>query len=127
MIAKVHDKFQFSHRYIKNQKKILTLPFVRVKIFIKHIVMERDNTYENPFRNVERQSMDVGNWFLTLFLQSIPIVGIVMLFVWAFGKDQNTERSSYAKAFLAWYGIITVFALLGIGVWITALNTMDLW
>lgn len=47
-----------------------------------------------------------GEWMLTMFLMTIPLVGSIMLFVWAFSSDTNPSKSSWAKATLIW-GVIT--------------------
>ncbi|MEH6942599.1 hypothetical protein [Bacillus sp. JJ722] len=41
--------------------------------------------------------MSVKDWVITLILLIIPIVNIVLLFVWAFGEG-NIIRKNYAKA-----------------------------
>ena len=33
-----------------------------------------------------------GDWVLTYLITAIPIVGLVMLFVWAFGNNTNPIR-----------------------------------
>ncbi|PQP81471.1 hypothetical protein C0Q44_22850 [Paenibacillus sp. PCH8] len=48
---------------------------------------------------------------LTLFLMMIPIVNIIMLFVWAFG-DSNPSKANYAKAALLWAAIGIVIYIL---------------
>lgn len=58
------------------------------------------------------QPMSVGDWMLTIFLTAIPIVGIVMLFVWAFGDGTNTSKQNWAKATLIWFGIFIVLYIL---------------
>ncbi|WP_258166510.1 hypothetical protein [Paenibacillus sp. PCH8] len=52
-----------------------------------------------------------GSWMLTLFLMMIPIVNIIMLFVWAFG-DSNPSKANYAKAALLWAAIGIVIYIL---------------
>ena len=42
---------------------------------------------------------------LTMFLMSIPLVGSIMLFVWAFSSGTNPSKSNWAKATLIW-GVI---------------------
>ncbi len=67
-----------------------------------------------------------GEWFLTLFLVAIPIVGLVLLFVWAFGATTNPSKANWAKASLLWAAIgiviylILFVAILGVGFWGTA-------
>ncbi|MHA7581681.1 hypothetical protein ACX12E_14980 [Paenibacillus vandeheii] len=56
------------------------------------------------------QPVSFGSWMLTLFLMMIPLVNIIMLFVWAFG-DSNPSKANYAKAALLW-------AAIGIVIWI---------
>ena len=66
-----------------------------------------------------------GQWVFTLLLVCIPLVNIVLLFVWAFGSNTETSKSNWAKANLIWIliAIILVAALfaasmaMGIDVW----------
>lgn len=44
--------------------------------------------------------MTVGDWIVTFLLTSIPVVGIVLLFCWAFGIDEKKSKANYAKATL---------------------------
>lgn len=60
----------------------------------------------------------VGNWMLTYLLLCIPLVNIVLLFVWAFGSNTPVSKANWAKASLIWaliaiaiYGVI--FAVFG--------------
>jgi hypothetical protein len=39
-------------------------------------------------------------WVVTLLIRVIPVVGFVMLFVWAFGNQENQNRANWAKASL---------------------------
>lgn len=70
--------------------------------------------------------MSVGDWVLTIFLTSLPIVGIIMLFVWAFGDNPIKTKANYAKAMLIWMLIIIVlyviiFAIFG-GLFMAAMS-----
>jgi heme/copper-type cytochrome/quinol oxidase subunit 2 len=62
-----------------------------------------------------RKPLTVGEWFITILIIAIPIVGIVMLFVWAFSANTNVNRANYAKATLLWMvvGIFIALAVLG--------------
>ncbi|HXL01056.1 MAG TPA: hypothetical protein PLE90_06615 [Dysgonamonadaceae bacterium] len=42
----------------------------------------------------------------------IPIVNIVMLFIWAFDKNINPNKSNWAKASLIWSAIVIVLYIL---------------
>jgi hypothetical protein len=55
--------------------------------------------------------LSTGEWFLTLFILGIPLVGIVMYFVWAFGAG-NVSRANFCRAGLIWLAIGITLAML---------------
>lgn len=63
------------------------------------------NTWQN--RNV-----GVGNWFLTIFLLTLPVVNLILLLVWAFGPSTPLSKSNFAKATLIWMLIGMAFSFL---------------
>ena len=54
----------------------------------------------------------VGDWFVSILITSIPIVNIILLFVWAFGSRTNPSKANWAKALLIWVLIGIVIAVL---------------
>lgn len=46
--------------------------------------------------------MTTGQWFGTIFLTTIPLVGVILLLVWAFGATEYPDRKAYARATLIW-------------------------
>ena len=60
----------------------------------------------------ENEQMSVGDWVITMIIASIPLIGIIMLFVWAFGSDINLSKKNWAKAILIFFGIIIVIYIL---------------
>lgn len=50
--------------------------------------------------NNDNTPMSVGDYFISMLLTGIPIVGIVLLFIWAFGGSTNINKSNWAKATL---------------------------
>ena len=50
--------------------------------------------------------MSPKDWVLTLFLTSLPMVGFILLIVWAVGDDSNLTRKNFAKGSLILYAII---------------------
>lgn len=71
------------------------------------------DTNTNYAAQPNNQTITLGEWMLTTFLAMIPCVGLIMLFVWAFGDTKNTKpsKSNYAKAMLIWYAISVVISL----------------
>lgn len=55
--------------------------------------------------------LSTGEWLVTLLISAIPLVGIVMMFVWAFG-DGNVGRRNLYRAQLILAAIILSLALL---------------
>ena len=49
--------------------------------------------------------ISVGDWVLTLLILAIPLVNLIMLFVWAFGGNTHPSKESFAKASLIWMAI----------------------
>ena len=75
----------------------------------------QDYKQEQPY-----QIMTMGNWFITLLVLGIPIVGFIMLFVWGFGGNEKPSRANYCKLslLLMLIGVILakVLSVAGVGV-----------
>lgn len=56
-------------------------------------------------------AVSIGDWLLTLFLVGIPIVGFILLLVWAFGGSTNSSKQNWARAALIWAVIAIVLAV----------------
>lgn len=56
--------------------------------------------------------MTIGDWLITFLIQIIPLVGFVMLFVWAFGGDTHPSKKTWAQASLIWMLIMIVLAII---------------
>lgn len=69
-------------------------------------------TFENQNKN--QAPMSVKDWLLTLLIMAIPFVGIIMLFVYAFGSNENVNKQNWAKAQLIMIAIVVGLAILGL-------------
>jgi len=76
----------------------------------------------NPPQTSLEKPVTVGEWMLTMLILGIPLVGFIMVFVWAFGSGTAKSKANYFKAYLIWTAIITglyilllvfLFAILG--------------
>ena len=56
--------------------------------------------------------MTTKDWIITILISAIPLVGFVMMFVWAFGSNENPNKSNFAKAALIWTAISVVLMII---------------
>nr|MBS0038544.1 hypothetical protein [Saprospiraceae bacterium] len=62
-----------------------------------------------------QSSVSVKDWFITILLTAIPIVGLIMLLIWAFGGNANINKANWAKATLLWLAIgIVLWIIFGV-------------
>lgn len=62
---------------------------------------------------MDQSPMSMGDWLLTILIMTfIPCVGIILYFVWAFGKNGNINRRNYCRAYLIIMGIALALALI---------------
>lgn len=66
----------------------------------------------NYYTSQDTTPVRTSEWFWTLFLTAIPLVGIIMLLVWGFGSGNNVNKANWAKATLLWILVITTFYVL---------------
>jgi hypothetical protein len=62
----------------------------------------------------ERESspISLGDWMITLLILCIPLVGIIMLFVWGFADGTHPSKRNFCRAYLIWMLIgIVIFIL----------------
>ncbi len=43
-----------------------------------------------------------SEWFVTLLVLSIPVIGVIMLFLWSFSDETNPNKKNWARAVLLW-------------------------
>jgi hypothetical protein len=107
-------------------RRILLLLFdiVGKKIywFVRRIHKEENLEQEQAVTVQESRDVSFGEWFLTIFLAAIPLVNIVLFFVWAFSASTKPSKANWAKATLVWavlailFYVIIFVVVLGTGV-----------
>jgi uncharacterized membrane protein YdbT with pleckstrin-like domain len=65
--------------------------------------------------------VSLGEWIVTLLIMAIPVVNVIMLFVWGFG-NANPSKANWAKASLIFMVIafllyILIFVVIGVAFW----------
>ncbi|HKL02549.1 MAG TPA: hypothetical protein VJ911_02695 [Cryomorphaceae bacterium] len=77
-----------------------------------------ETTVDQP--NQGPQHLSVKDWMITILITAIPLVGLIMLFVWSFGENTNKSKSNWAKATLLWYVIVIVLSFVFVALFGTA-------
>ena len=67
--------------------------------------------------NQSSPAISLGEWIITLIVLAIPLVNIIMLFVWGFSGSTNPTKRNYCRAVLIFLvvGIILAFLFGGLG------------
>lgn len=79
-------------------------------------------TSPHPLPAQSRQ-LSVRNWVITRIIAAIPVVNLIMLFVWALGSETAREKSNWAIASLILIALVpglyvalaVLFVFLGVG------------
>lgn len=77
--------------------------------------MDLEKVQDQGYNTPEKKGIDmtVGDWLITMLIMIIPIVNIVMLFIWGFGNPDS--RRNYARASLIWMAIGIVLMIIFYG------------
>jgi len=67
--------------------------------------------------------MSIGDWIVTFIITYVPIVGFIMLFVWAFGGGAHPSKKSWAQATLIMFLIGIILAIIFFSVIMTMLGS----
>ena len=74
--------------------------------------MENQDLSHAAEANAQTPVLSVKDWLITLVVTAIPLVGLIFLFLWAFGDDTNQNKANWAKAALLFYLILIVVNIL---------------
>ncbi|MFC5626086.1 hypothetical protein [Algoriphagus winogradskyi] len=76
--------------------------------------MELPNEYKKP-------PTSLGEWIIAVLVKRLPLIGLIMLIVWATDKNTDPEKANWAKAELIVkliiFALVIIFiAVIGFGV-----------
>jgi hypothetical protein len=72
------------------------------------LIMESGVT---PMAEPNNEVISVKNWLLTMVILAIPLVNVVMLFVWSFSGNVNINKKNYARATLILLAVALVVSI----------------
>lgn len=84
-------------------------------------------TAPQPVQNFSglEEPVSMGEWILSLLLTMIPCVGLIMMFVWAFGKGEKKSKSNFFKAELIFVGALVAFYFIFIMIGIVSFSALS--
>ena len=73
--------------------------------------------FQQPqMRMMPADSTTTGEWVLTLFLVCIPVLGFILMLVWAFSSRTAPSKKNWARANLVWFLIAVIITAVIFGV-----------
>ncbi len=64
------------------------------------------------------EPVSVKEWIITYLLMMIPVANIILMFIYAFSKDEKKSKSNYFKAQLIMTAIMTGISFIFVILWI---------
>lgn len=85
--------------------------------------MEFPNEYKAP-------PTSLGEWVIAVLVRRIPLIGLILLIVWATDKNTDPNKANWAKAELIVkaiiFAVVLIFvAIIGFGVFTNFANDVD--
>ena len=85
--------------------------------------MELPNEYKKP-------PTSLGEWIIAVLVKRLPLIGLIMLIVWATDKNTDTDKANWAKAELIVkliiFALVLIFiAVIGFGVFANFANEVN--
>ena len=64
----------------------------------------------------DKNYVSVGSWMFILLVAALPVIGLIMVIVWAI-TGENETRKNYFRAIIAWFalvvGLVVALAVMG--------------
>ena len=91
---------------------------------------QQNSYYAQPGPQRRNEAVSVGTYVGMTILSGIPLIGLIMMCVWAFSADENQSKKNFARAMLILMAIgfvLSIVLLIIIGVASAAVfNMMDM-
>lgn len=85
--------------------------------------MEIPNEYKKP-------PTSLGEWIIAVLVKRLPLIGLIMLIIWATDKNTDPEKANWAKAelivkLIVFAAVIIFIAVIGFGVFANFANDVN--
>ena len=67
---------------------------------------------EQPMMMADTAPLKTTDYLVLILLSSIPVVGLILLLVWALSTTENVNRRNFCRAQLIWMGISVAVSIL---------------
>ena len=75
--------------------------------------MNQPYPQQQQYGQAQAPVIGVGEWVVTYIVLALPIVGLIMAFVWGFGSGTNPNKANFCKAYLIFIAIaVALYVLL---------------
>ena len=75
-------------------------------------MQEPNSAYQNPAVYEDSAPLSIGNYLIMMLVGAIPVVGLIMMLVWAFSGSANTNRKNYARSVLIMMLVVLVLSII---------------
>lgn len=65
-----------------------------------------------PVQYADDRPLSIGNYIVLMIVGAIPVVGIIMMLIWAFSRNTNTNRQNYARAMLIMMAVAIILSII---------------
>jgi O-antigen ligase len=70
------------------------------------------NEYKNPAVYENTAPLSIGNYVVMMIVGGIPLVGLIMMLIWAFSGNTNRNKQNYARAVLIMMLVVVVLGVI---------------
>ena len=85
-------------------------PLPKPKPKIKKRATSPPNFMSMNSKQEDSNYVSVGSWMGMMFVTAIPVIGLLMVLVWAF-SGENQSRKNYYRAILSWLLILVLLVV----------------
>lgn len=68
--------------------------------------------YGPGYPNEIEKPVSMGDWIITLIVLAIPVVNLVMLFVWGFSNEVSESKKNFCRAELIVIGVVIALCII---------------
>lgn len=79
--------------------------------------------YPAPYEDAS--PLSIGSYLVMMFVGAIPVVGLILMLVWAFGGNTNINRRNYARATLILMAVGIVLTIVFGGAFFAAVSNIS--